>query len=116
MLASFYYFKKKTSDYKTEKHNTLNQPKEQKKIIDSNLIDEILNLLTVIDRKAKISSSLKSEEWLKCDKRLREIGEQLYSEGGESEMKLVFQLVYIDKTLRDHYLSDAWDHVGSWMT
>jgi len=83
-------------------------------MIDAAVVKEIRNLLNIVDNEARIRSSPKSEKWLECDRRLREIGEQLYDQGGEDLMKFVFTMVYQDTSLRGHYLNDAWDRVGSW--
>jgi hypothetical protein len=83
-------------------------------VIDESMVIEIRQLLNVVDQEARISSSPKSEKWKNCDARLKEIGEGLFNEGGEDLMKFVFDMVYQDKSLRGHYLNDAWDRVGTW--
>lgn len=69
--------------------------------IGERLVDEIIDLLRIIDQLFRDDySSVTTEgttqwkEWKTCDKRLAEIGEELYKKGGEELMRKVYDRAY----------------------
>ena len=55
------------------------------------------------------------EEWNKYEKRLKEIGQDLYNTGGEDLMNNVYKMVYQRGLFPGRYLEHVWDGIGSWM-